>query len=96
MSIAAAIAEVSALSRKAEIIVSLQTFTSRNLTADPPKDDDKLADLGVGDRNLDRFIRPWINKRFRDPDGNSRLPPGAITGKTTFKELCKAGGAEHD
>lgn len=93
MSIKAAVEEVYGLSRKAEIIVSLQTFTSRNLTTAPPEDGDKLADLGVGNQNLDRFIRPWINKRFRVPDGKDRLPPGAITGKTTFKELCVAGGA---
>ena len=89
-----AVAALSNLSRVAEIIITLQTFTARNLTQFPPKADDALGqDLGVGDTNLDRFVRPWINKRFREGDGKPRLPPGAISGKTTFKQLCEMGGA---
>jgi hypothetical protein len=90
-----AVAHLAAMSPVAEIIVSLQTFTSRDLTANPPGADEKLGpDLGIGDSNLDKFIRPWINKRFRVPAGDPRLPPGAIKGDTTFKQLCKMAGVD--
>src|SRR4051794_7253182 len=89
-----AVAALSNLTGVAEIIITLQTFTSRNLTQFPPRPDEALGqDIGVGDTNLDRFVRPWINKRFREGDGKPRLPPGAITGKTTFKQLCEMAGA---
>ncbi|MEA3030375.1 MAG: hypothetical protein QOJ53_513 [Sphingomonadales bacterium] len=89
-----AVQSLAALSRKAEVIITLQAFTARSLTANPPADGESLGEnIGVGDRNLDRFVRPWINKRFRVPDGKPRIPPGAITGKTTFKQLCDLAGA---
>jgi len=89
-----AVASISSLSRLAEIIISLQNYTSRNLTALPPGDDEKLgSNIGVSDSSLDRFIRPWIYKRFRRPDGKTRLPPGTITGETTFKALKDFAGA---
>lgn len=89
----AAASTVAALTPLEEIIATLQAFTSRDLAADPPKPAEKLGvDLGIGNSNLDRFIRPWINKRFRVPKKMGRLPPGAINGDTTFKQLCEAAG----
>ena len=92
--VAQAVSAWSNLSRVAEIIITLQTFTLRDLTQFPPKADETLGqDLGVGDTNLDRFVRPWINKRFRERDAKPRLPPGSVTGKATFKQLCTMAGA---
>lgn len=74
---------------KQEIVQSLQQYTDRDLSNHPPQDTEKVGDdLGVSKTNLDRFIRPWINKRFRVPAGKSRLPPGTIKSDTTFKALC--------
>ena len=88
-----AAATVAALTPLEEIISTLQTFTSRDLAANPPQPAEKLGpDLGIGDLNLDRFVRTWINKRFRVPTGKDRLPPGSIKGDTTFKQLCEAAG----
>lgn len=80
--------------RKAEIVASLDEYTGRDLVALPPGDPEALgANIGVGDTNLDRVIRPWINRRYLVPDGKPRLPPKSITGKTTFAALLKLAGA---
>lgn len=94
MSTHAAAKEASELSRKAELLITLGTFTQRDLRAQPPQDAETLVEnLGVGANNLDRFVRPWMNKRFIRPDGKPALPPGALDAKTTFKQACDFVGA---
>lgn len=86
---------IETLSRRVEIILSLQPLTSRDLRRFPPQDGDTMgADLGIGETSLDHLVRPWINKRFRVPDNKPQLAPGTISGATTFKELCEFAGAE--
>lgn len=90
---ASAVTEVTNISRRAQLIIWLQGFTKRNLAQDPPQDSDGLVvNIGVGASNLDRFIRPWVNERFRVPDGKDRLVSGALKA-ATFKQLCEHAGA---
>lgn len=88
-----AVTEVTNISRRAQLIIWLQGFTRRNLTQQPPADGESLVtNIGVGPSNLDRFIRPWVNDRFRAPDGKERLASGALK-SATFKQLCDHAGA---
>lgn len=78
---------------RARLIGALDIFTRRDLIADPPADQEAIAQLGVGATNLDRSIRPWINQTFRDALGLPRLLSGEV--KTVMKfsallALCKA------
>jgi hypothetical protein len=90
----AAVASLQTLGRIAQLIEALQTFTGRDLRANPPQPSEKLGpDIGVGATNLDRFIRPWVNRAFREPDGRPPLSPGALKPSNSFAELCTAAGA---
>lgn len=82
-----AIAELASISRKAQLIHWLQAFTTRDLSVDAPRDTEKLsANLGVSKTNLDKFVRPWVNARYRVPDRKPRLARGALD-DATFGEL---------
>ena len=70
--------------KSARLIAALDLFTRRNLVAEPPADADTMEGLGVGSTNLDRYIRPWINQTFRDPQNRPRLLSGQLKTSATF------------
>ena len=79
---------------RTEVLISwLQGFTQRDLSSQPPKDREKLtANIGIGESNLDRFIRVWVNRYFRSVDQKPYISRGKLPGTTTFLELKKLSG----
>jgi hypothetical protein len=76
------------------LIVELQKFTRRNLTADPPDDSETLEELGFDSDDLDRDIRAWINNNIRRPQGLTVLIKGSLTTDMAWSDFIKAATTE--
>ena len=72
---------------RAVLVTGLDPFTKRDLIVKPPKDNETMQGLGIGATNLDRFVRPWINRRFRKALGKPYLLSGDIKADAKFSTV---------
>lgn len=93
LTISSAVAEFSALSPLSRLIALLDSYTDKDLAADPPTDAMPLGNLGLSATKLDAFIRPKINSRYGpDAQGNALYVRGALKPSITFgalRQKCK-------
>ena len=71
----------------ARLIAVLDFYTRRDLLANPPQDSETLQRIGIAATNADRFIRPWVNDAFREPNKWPKLVRGGLPISTTYGKL---------
>lgn len=75
------------LTPRQELVLRLDAFTDRDLrVANPPRDAETMAQLGISKTNLDVFVRIYVNKRFGG--GKTLYARGELKPTVTYSALC--------